>query len=59
MSEICCRIEQLVHLPGLKREASSLAPKLMAVLQPALATTGIPQVIPLLPVLCSVAKAIL
>lgn len=39
---LCYRIEQLVHLLGLRREASSLAAKLMAVLQPILAHTGHP-----------------
>lgn len=39
---LCYRIEQLVHLPGLRREASSLAAKLMAVLQPVVAHKGHP-----------------
>ncbi len=34
---LTCRIAQLLDVPGLRREASNLAPKLIAVLQPVLA----------------------
>ncbi len=34
---LTCRIAQLLDLPGLRREASNLAPKLIAVLQPVFA----------------------
>lgn len=34
---LTCRIAQLLDVPGLRREASNLAPKLIAVLQPVFA----------------------
>ena len=38
---LTCRMAQLLDVPGLRREASNLAPKLIAVLQPVFAAGSV------------------